>query len=330
MYHNFSSFCIIRNYLLYITTFSLYTYKQKKLPILWQEKRDITLSSPASDYFDISTCAVSGGCLQSHSGPYLFGRHIHTSFEAYLITQGNCFMNIHGKDISCKKNDFIMILPNTVHSFEVKENECCEFLHIHFNSELFAHILVKKTPEFSISLTDALLFHCNFYYKQASNVTLFNLVTSIVGIYQNPNSYSAISNNLYVAQLMLYILEQVSKDAPLTLGVHIQNRYISYTLQYVAEHFQEKILIPDIAKELNISTRYLGKLFSQHMNLTLANYINIYRINQAIQLMSTTDMSLVDIALSIGLNDAQHFSKLFYKIINMTPGKYRKMIVKKL
>ena len=100
-----------------------------------------------------------------------------------------------------------MILPNTVHSFEVKENECCEFLHIHFNSELFAHILVKKTPEFSISLTDALLFHCNFYYKQASNVTLFNLVTSIVGIHQNPNSYSAISNNLYVAQLMLYILE---------------------------------------------------------------------------------------------------------------------------
>lgn len=129
---------------------------------------------------------------------------------------------------------------------------------------------------------------------------------------------------------MLYILEQVSKDAPLTPNVHIQNRYISYTLQYVAKHFQEKILIPDIAKELNISTRYLGKLFSQHMNLTLANYINIYRINQAIQLMSSTDMSLVDISLSVGLNDAQHFSKLFYKVINMTPSKYRKMIVKKL
>ena len=259
------------------------------------------VSSTSSDYFDISACAVSGGCLQSHSGPYLFGRHIHTSFEVYLIAQGNCFMNINGKDISCKKDDFIMILPNTVHSFEVKENEQCEFLHIHFEPELFAHILVKKTPEFSISLSDALLFHCDFYYKQPSNITLFNLVTSIVGVYQNPNSYSAISNNLYVAQLMLYVLEQVSKDEPLTPSVHVQNRYISYTLQYVSEHFQEKILIPDIAKELNISTRYLGKLFSQHMNLTLANYINIYRINQAIQLMSSTDMPLVDIALSLSL-----------------------------
>lgn len=286
------------------------------------------VSSTSSDYFDISACAVSGGCLQSHSGPYLFGRHIHTSFEVYLITQGNCFMNINGKDISCKKDDFIMILPNTVHSFEVKENEQCEFLHIHFEPELFAHILVKKTPEFSISLSDALLFHCDFYYKQPSNITLFNLVTSIVGVYQNPNSYSAISTNLYVAQLMLYVLEQVSKDEPLTPSVHVQNRYISYTLQYVSEHFQEKILIPDIAKELNISTRYLGKLFSRHMNLTLANYINIYRINQAIQLMSSTDIPLVDIALSIGLNDSQHFSRLFYKIINMTPGKYRKMIQK--
>lgn len=323
MYHKFTSFCIIRNFLLYIAIVSLYTI-DRKIANFMAEKRSLM------DYFDISTCAVSGGCLQTHSGPYLFERHIHNSFEAYLITQGNCSMNINGEEITCQKDDFIMILPNTVHSFEVAENEKCEFLHVHFEPELFAHILVKKTSEFSISLSDALSFHSNFYYKQTSNVTLFNLMTSIVSVYQKPHSYSAISNNLYVAQLMLYVLEQVSKDEPLTPGVHIQNRYISYTLQYIAEHFQEKILIPDIAKKLNISTRYLGKLFSQHMNLTLANYINIYRINQAIQLMSSTDMSLVDIALSIGLNDAQHFSRLFYKIINMPPGKYRKMIEKKL
>lgn len=73
------------------------------MPILWQEKRYIMVSSTSSDYFDISACAVSGGCLQSHSGPYLFGRHIHTSFEVYLIAQGNCFMNINGKIFPAKK-----------------------------------------------------------------------------------------------------------------------------------------------------------------------------------------------------------------------------------
>lgn len=54
----------------------------------------------------------------------------------------------------------------------------------------------------------------------------------------------------------------------------------------------DKILIPDIAKELNISTRYLSKLFSQYMNISLGNYINVYRINRAIELMDTTTLTL--------------------------------------
>lgn len=275
--------------------------------------------------FDLSASSISGACLQKRTAPYIFRKHIHTSFELYLITSGNCLMNINGILLSCVKNDFIMILPNTVHSFEVPQNEC-EFLHIHFNPDIFSHILVKKTSEFSISLTDALLFHCNFYYRQVSNTLLFNLITSIVGVYQKNENFAGVSTNLHLAQLMLYILEQVSKDMPLTSNVHAQNHYIAYTLQYISEHYHTKLLISDIAEMLNISPRYLSKIFSQHMHLTLANYINIYRINQAVHLMETTNLSLVDIALAIGLKDSQHFSRLFTKIMNTSPGKYRKLI----
>ena len=286
-----------------------------------------TLTTEQSDYynFNLSCSSISGACIQKRTAPYFFGKHIHTSFEVYLITSGHCRMNINGTDLICDKNDFIMILPNTVHSFEVPEDEC-EFLHIHFNPDIFSHILVKKTSEFSISLTDALLFHCNFYYRQPSNILLFNLVTSIVGIYKRNENFACVSTNLHLAQLMLYILEQVSKNSPLTSNVHAQNHYIAYTLQYISEHYQTKLLVSDIAETLNISSRYLSKIFSQHMHLTLANYINIYRINQAIHLMETTNLPLVDIALAIGLKDSQHFSRLFVKIINTTPGKYRKLI----
>lgn len=285
------------------------------------------LSPQESDYynFDFSKSSVSGACIQKRTAPYTFGKHIHTNFELYLITSGDCRMNINGTELFCTKNDFIMILPNTVHSFEVLHDEC-EFLHVHFNADIFSHILVKKTSEFSISLTDALLFHCNFYYRQPSNVLLFNLITSIVGIYKKNEPFACVSTNLYIAQLMLYVLKQISKDTPLTSNAHAQNHYIAYTLQYIAEHYQSKLLISDIAGTLNISPRYLSKIFSQHMHLTLANYINIYRINQAVHLMETTNLSLVDIALAIGLKDSQHFSRLFTKIMNTSPGKYRKLI----
>ena len=90
----------------------------------------------------------------------------------------------------------------------------------------------------------------------------------------------------------------------------------------------DKILIADIADELNISGRYLSKLFSQYMNLSLANYINVYRINRAIELMDTTDLTFTEISGMIGLKDSQHFSKLFYHVIGTTPSQYKKFILK--
>lgn len=87
-------------------------------------------------------------------------------------------------------------------------------------------------------------------------------------------------------------------------------------------------MIQDIADHLNISARYLSKVFFQHMNLTILNYINIYRMNQAIDLMLNTDLTLTHIASQIGLKDSQHFSRLFRNIIGISPNRYRKLLLR--
>ena len=112
-------------------------------------------------------------------------------------------------------------------------------------------------------------------------------------------------------------------------GVHTPEhiRYVSYALSYIHENYSGKILIPDIASHLNISPRYLSKVFYQHMNLTILNYINIYRINQAIDLMLNTNFTLTNIAAQVGLKDSQHFSKLFKNTIGLPPNQYRRLFL---
>ena len=97
--------------------------------------------------------------------------------------------------------------------------------------------------------------------------------------------------------------------------------------EYIKENYFEKILLSDIANYLNISSRYLSKLFYKETNLTVLQYLNIYRINKSIDLMMTTDKSLTDISLSVGLGDLQHFSRLFKNIIGISPSKYKKMLL---
>lgn len=218
-------------------------------------------------------------------------------------------------------------MPNTVHSFRVGDNSDCEFFHIHFKPDLFSQIIIEETSQSSISIIDSLLFHCNFYYKQKSNYKLLYLVKTIIDTYEKDNcNFNSAHSNLCIIQILLYILENITNQYPLTQSTLIQNAYIASTLKYIDEHYNSKILVSDIANNLNISSRYLSKIFSKYMNVTLSNYINIYRINKAISLMNNTDMTLVDISLSIGLKDSQHFSRLFYKIIGISPLKYRKLI----
>lgn len=285
--------------------------------INFNDQHSLVLSSPS----------LCGAVHQIRKAGYQFPSHLHTTVEIYLITSGKCRMNISGKEIFCKTNHFVMILPNTVHSFFLDNDSECEFQHIHFYPELFSHFIISEGDGFSISLTDSLLFHCKFYYKQQTNCQLTYMVNTIISFFEkNDAAFSTVSANLLLSQIMLYVLESVTRENPPGSTLRTQNGYIAFTLQYIAMHYNEKILIEDIAGKLNISSRYLGKIFSEHMNLSLANYINIYRINQAIELMTNTDNSLIEIALAIGLKDSQHFSKLFYKIIGITPHKYRKMI----
>ena len=104
--------------------------------------------------------------------------------------------------------------------------------------------------------------------------------------------------------------------------------YVAYALNYIQEHYTTKILQEDIAQQLQISVRYLSKIFKSYMGVTLSNYITIYRVNRSIALMQSTDLTLTEIALQVGFRDSQQYSKVFMSVINATPSQYRKAILK--
>lgn len=235
-------------------------------------------------------------------------------------------MTVMGREISAQAGDVVLILPNIVHSFSVKQGHGAEFDHIHFEMEPFSRIYVNGPSRRPVALADSLSCFCNFYHMQKTTPSINSSVRHIIRLFEDgPKPYAVPLMNVYLAEMFLLILQAASEKAEERSSLHIQNKYISFVLNYISEHYQEKILVSDISKKLDISEGYLSKIFSQHMSVSLANYINIYRINQAIQLMADPALSLTDIAFSIGLKDSQHFSKLFYKIIGMTPNKYRKI-----
>lgn len=82
--------------------------------------------------------------------------------------------------------------------------------------------------------------------------------------------------------------------------------------------------IASYALVIGISENYLSRLVKNSTGRTVGDWIEIVRIQRAKRLLSSTSLSVIDIAASIGVEDQSYFSRLFKKETGLTPSAFRK------
>ena len=204
------------------------------------------------------------------------------------------------------------------------------FLMLYIPFSLLRRTLVLFGTGYSIDFLTALEVCCTHFLQIPADQVISGLFQKIITAFQKGTSFSYTYSNLCLTALLLHCIEISGKKlCYYSQSQHTgQNEYISFTIKYIQQNYTSKIQIKDISDKLGISSRYLSKIFLDHMGMTLLNYINTYRMNQAIRLIADTDMTMTEIADHIGMNDSQHFSKLFKNTIGSTPCEYRKFLKK--
>lgn len=95
-------------------------------------------------------------------------------------------------------------------------------------------------------------------------------------------------------------------------------------VNYIDNHFYEKLTLHDLAHKYNFNPNYCCYLFSKHKNTTFSQYVTNLRIDKAKQLIETTDFTLEKIADVVGFHDYFYFSKVFKKSCGISPKEYKK------
>ncbi len=95
------------------------------------------------------------------------------------------------------------------------------------------------------------------------------------------------------------------------------------TLDYVKKNYMNKISLSDVAGNAHISPSYFSKIFKDEMKGNFNTYLNQVRIQNSKKLLLDDAVSLVDVAFLCGYEDQSYFSKVFKKMVGMSPGKYR-------
>lgn len=94
-------------------------------------------------------------------------------------------------------------------------------------------------------------------------------------------------------------------------------------LEYIHQNFDENISINVLARMEHYSVRTLQRLFVQQAGLSFSSYLKTTRILNAIELLSTTEKSISEVAWEVGYKSVPTFSNTFKAITGKRPDHFR-------
>lgn len=165
--------------------------------------------------------------------------------------------------------------------------------------------------------------------KEVCNLYLFFIKSQRMNIEDDfLENYSAGADNCASAEeLFDYLIKKISIsfDRASNLKKQEDNRPIRLTKQYINEHYKEPITLEDVSLVAGLSSTYLSTVFKKDTGMTFLEYLSKVRMEEAKNLLKSTNISIASICEEVGYNDVRHFTKLFIKYSGLKPNEYRKL-----
>ena len=122
----------------------------------------------------------------------------------------------------------------------------------------------------------------------------------------------------------LELLSQRLKQTSLIVESRQVNPYVQQVLELLSSHLPESLSVQDLAQKLALHPSYLSRLFKDEVGKGIKEYSNDLRLNMAADLLTSSQLSVEEIASKTGFSGTQSFSKAFKKARGQSPLNFRK------
>lgn len=163
-----------------------------------------------------------------------------------------------------------------------------------------------------------------------SSIRLCNMIYTSSLFAEDENDYYIYSTKQMVTRYknLLGMLRQLKEDILAVKTGFGESENFSNTvflklMNYINDNYKKDISLTSAGEALHMSTNYVSQLFKKETGITFIRYITQLRMEDAISLLTTTQMPAVEIAMKIGFNDYFYFLKTFKKFTGKTPTQYR-------
>lgn len=256
-------------------------------------------------------------CYYNEWKKYVMRQHIHKRIEIMYVVRGECIIRSQKENIKLLSGDFIFIDYSFPHALTIDNSRGCIVLNVEFVFEK----VDKVTPDFKSIYENceelrALFAQKKEYLRIKDSGELYRVLFSVVELAKDLKP--SLSLDMWLAQLII----TVAKLA-FTRSTGTRADYVEAAKEYILRNYYHEIRISDIADYIHIHPAYLQRIFKKECGISIVDFLTEVRMKKAYELLVRTNMSIIDIANSVGINSQQYFNRLFKKVMKVTPKMLR-------
>lgn len=250
------------------------------------------------------------GCQKCPSA-YGYGPIIRDSYILHFIRNGKGTLYGNGNEYPVSDKQAFLAYPGELTYYQASTDDPWNYIWIRFDGGkvpdlLYAAGFSKDTPVFVPNSPCPELEQCFLDF-----------------LHHHDKEYACISNTYRMFQLM----KDFTSNRPVdNMRPDTSLQYIKAVTDYITRKYSEPVKIKEIADYCGLDRSYLCKIFKRATGYTPMEYLLLFRIRKAKQLLRQSALPIQHVAYSVGYSDPFTFSKLFKRETGMSPTQYRNNI----
>lgn len=256
----------------------------------------------------------------TYMGGFPFRWHYHPHLELTYIVQGEGLRYVGDSIESFRAKDLVLLGSYLPHSWYGQNEKQSEAIVIQFLPNCLGdNFFQLKEMETVRGLFEKALRGIQFPTNQWDS----SLVTCLLRLVESQGA-------LRIA-LLIEVLGRIAQLSSRTLCKH-QRFYRSLERQqarvdricgYIHSHYLEELKQEPLAAKVNMSTASFSRFFKSTLGVCFQDYVNRLRVAHACQLLTQTDLSILEISEASGFNNLSNFNRRFKAFQQQSPSQFR-------
>lgn len=274
----------------------------------------VSISSSAGSRSDFQLRYIS---ISKYEGDWHSLPHTHQFTELFYVLHGEGVFYIESEKVPVKTDDLIIINPNVEHTEKTFPNNPMEY--IVFGVEGLA---------FSFTEHDQAYGRGYSFYSYGSDKNQFiNFAQLMMHEFQDKKpGFEKVCHGLL--EVLLVYISRKQKLSVISESSFQLSKECAIAKRYIDTNYAQDITLDSLAEITHINKFYLAHSFTECIGQSPISYLTERRLAACKELLSSSNLSVTQIATSAGFSSQSYFSQIFAKKVGMSPRQYRKLYAK--